>query len=138
MTAKLSGFQEQVAPLVAELFASASAHDTDRHLALYAQDSALLFIISGEVIQGWDAYRERQRQWWDDGKAVGVYEAIGEPIYEALGDDSGLTTFFMAGRRQLADGQTHERRMAFTALWRKQPEGWRITYVHESSSAAVT
>jgi ketosteroid isomerase-like protein len=134
MTSKSSSFQQQVAPLVTELFASANAHDTDRHLAVYARDPALIFIINGEVIRGWDAYREKQRQWWDDGRAVGVYEAMGEPVYEALGEDSGLTTLFMAGRRQLPNGQLRERQMAFTALWRRRPEGWRITYAHESST----
>jgi hypothetical protein len=49
-------------------------------------------LINGEVIRGWDAYREKQRQWWDDGRAVGSYDALGEPVYEALGEDSGLTT----------------------------------------------
>jgi hypothetical protein len=53
MTAKVTGFQQQIAPLVPELYASANAHDTDRHWAIYA-------------------YREKQRRWWDDGKAVGV------------------------------------------------------------------
>jgi len=130
---KATAFQEQVAPLVAELYASANTHDTDRHLALYARDPDLIFIINGEVIRGWDAYRERQREWWEDGKAVGAYEAVGQPIYEAVGEDSGLTTLFIAGRRQLPDGQTRDLQVAFTALWRKLPEGWRITYAHESS-----
>ena len=132
---KSSAFQQQVEPLVAELYTSANAHETDRHLALYARDPALIFIINGELIRGWDAYREKQRQWWEDGKAVGAYKAAREPIYEALTEDSGLTTLFIGGRRQLPDGQTRDLQVAFTALWRRLPEGWRITYAHESSTS---
>ena len=127
-------FQQHVAPLVAELYASANAHDTDRHLAVYARDCALIFIINGEIIRGWDAYRDKQREWWDDGRAVGTYKYVGEPIYEALGEHSGLTTLLMDGRKHLPDGQVGERQIAFTALWNKRPEGWRITYAHESTT----
>ena len=60
MTAKVSGFQQQVAPLVAELYASADAHDSDRHLAIYARDPALLFIDglagSGSLIRALTAH----------------------------------------------------------------------------------
>ena len=69
-------FPTTVAPLLAELEASANAHDTDRHLAVFSKDLALMFIINGEIIRGWDALRERQRQWWNDGKATGVYEYL--------------------------------------------------------------
>jgi hypothetical protein len=60
-------FEQQVAPLMAELLASANAHDVDRHCAAYAREPSLFFIANGEIIPGWDAYRERQRRWWDDG-----------------------------------------------------------------------
>jgi ketosteroid isomerase-like protein len=127
-------FQQQVAPLLAEMEASANAHDTDRHLAAFSRDSALTFIINGEIIRGWDALRERQRQWWNDGKATGVYAYLGEPTYEVFGKDLGLTTHLIAARASLPDGQMRERQLAFTALWSRRPEGWRIIYAHESST----
>jgi ketosteroid isomerase-like protein len=125
-------FEQQVAPLLAEMEASANAHDTDRHLAAYCKDSALIFVINGEVIRGWDALRERQRQWWKGGKAEGVYAYRGKPVFERLGKDLGLTTHVIAARASLPGGEAHERQLAFTALWRRRPEGWRIAYAHES------
>ena len=134
MTSELESFQKQVAPMLAEMEASANAHDTDRHLAAYSKDPALVFIINGEIIQGWDALRERQRQWWDDGKAKGVYTYIGEPTCEMFGKDHGLTTHLIAAQAKVPDGQVRERQLAFTALWVRQAEGWRIIYAHESST----
>ena len=127
-------FRKQVAALIAELLASANAHDTDRHCAVYARDAALIFIVNGEVIRGWDAYRERQRQWWDNGRATGLYEYRGEPAYEALGDDLGLTTAVIVARAELPDGQIRQRELVASALWKRRPEGWRIVYAHESST----
>jgi len=127
-------FQQQVEPLLAEMEASANAHDTDRHMAAYSRDSALIFIINGEIIRGWDAVRERQREWWNNGKATGVYEYLGEPTCEVLGEDLGLTTHLISARASLWDGQMRERQLAFTALWSRRPEGWRIIYAHESST----
>ena len=134
MSSELALFQQQVAPLLAEMEASANAHDTDRHMAAYSRDSALTFIINGEIIRGWDALRERQRQWWNDGKATGVYSYLGEPACEALGKDLGMTTHLIAARANLPDGQVRERQLAFTALWSRQQDGWRIIYAHESST----
>ncbi len=137
MSSKLESsgiFQQQVEPLLAEMEASANAHDTDRHLAAYSKDSALTFIINGEIIRGWEALRERQRHWWSDGKATGVYAYLGNPTFEAFSKDLGLTTHLIAARASLTDGQVRERQLAFTALWSRRPEGWRIIYAHESST----
>ncbi len=134
MSSEPGAFQQQVEPLLAEVLASANAHDTDRHMAAYARDSALIFIINGEIIRGWEALRGRQRQWWNDGKAVGSYEYLGEPAYEALGKDLGVTTLLIAARAQLPGGQVRERQLAFTALWSRRQDGWRIIYAHESST----
>lgn len=135
MSSEPGAFQQQVEPLLAEALASANAHDTDRHMATYARDLALVFIINGEIIRGWEALRARQRQWWNDGKAVGVYEYLGEPMYQELGEDLGLTTWLIAARAQLPGGQLRQRQLAFTALWSRRREGWRIIYAHESSSS---
>jgi len=134
MSSELETFQQQVAPLLVEMGASANAHDTDRHLAAFSRDSGLTFIINGEIIRGWGALRERQRQWWNGGKATGVYEYLGKPTCEVLGKDLGLTTHLIAARTSLPDGQVRERQLAFTALWSRRPEGWRIIYAHESST----
>ena len=134
MSSELGHFQQQVGTLLSEMEASANAHDTDRHLAAYSNDSALTFIINGEIIRGWEALREKQRRWWSDGKATGLYKYLGKPTFELLGKDLGLTTHLIAARASLPDGQVRERQLAFTALWSRRPEGWRIIYAHESST----
>ena len=94
----------------------------------------MVFIINGEIIRGWEALRARQRQWWNDGKATGVYAYLGEPTCEVLGKDLGLTTHLIAARASPPNGQVRERQLAFTALWSRRAEGWRIIYAHESST----
>ena len=44
-------FREAVPQLLTELEASANAHDTDRHMAAYANDPSLTFAFNGEVIR---------------------------------------------------------------------------------------
>ena len=134
MSSELDVFQQEVGSLLAEMEASANAHDTERHLAAYSRDAALTFVVNGEIIRGWEALREKQRQWWSDGKATGAYEYVGKPAFELLRTDLGLTTHLIAARSSLADGQVRERQLAFTAVWCRRPEGWRIVYAHESST----
>lgn len=129
----LAAFKSAVMPLLAELEASANAHDTDRHMAAYARESSLTFVFNGVIIRGWEQLRDLQRQWWDDSKVQGSYTYVDSPIFEALGDDAGLTTFLIAARKDAPDGSVIEKRLAYSALWRRLPEGWRITFAHESS-----
>lgn len=129
----LEAFKSAVVPMLAELEASANAHDTDRHMAAYARDAALTFVFNGQIVRGWDQLRELQRQWWSDGKVKGSYTYVDSPIFEALGDDAGLTTFLIATRKVAVDGRVVEKKLAYSALWRRLPEGWRITFAHESS-----
>ncbi len=77
--------------------------------------------------------RELQRQWWSDGQAKGSYRYMEDPIFEALGDDAGLTTLLISARKESADGSVVEKTLAYSALWRRLQEGWRITFAHESS-----
>lgn len=130
----IEAFKAAISPLLAELQASANAHDADRHMAAYARDPALTFVFNGEVVRGWERLREMQRRWWNDGKATGSYTYLGDPVVELLGDDAGLTTFLIEARRETEDGKHESRTLAYSALWRKLPEGWRITFAHESST----
>jgi len=129
----LEAFKSAVMPLLVELEASANAHDTDRHMAAYAKESSLTFVFNGGIVRGWDQLRELQRQWWSDGQVKGSYTYLDNPIFEALGDDAGLTTLLIAARKDAVDGTVVEKTLAYSALWRRLPEGWRITFAHESS-----
>ncbi len=126
-------FKAAVTPLLAELEASANAHDTDRHMAAYARDPALTFVFNGVIVRGWDQLRELQRQWWSDGKATGSYRYVGDPMVELVGEDAGITTILIAATREAEDGTIIAKQLAYSAVWRKRPEGWRITFAHESS-----
>ena len=61
----LEAARAEIAPLFAEMQAAANAHDTDRHVAFFAREPSLLFIINDEAIIGWEALREKQLQWWN-------------------------------------------------------------------------
>lgn len=130
----LEAFESAVRPLLAELEASANAHDTDRHMALYARGPSLTFVANGEIVRGWDQLRQLQSQWWSDDKARGSYKYLDGPIIEVLGDDAGVTTLLIAAEKKAADRSVVTKTLAYSALWRRLPEGWRITLAHESSA----
>jgi ketosteroid isomerase-like protein len=127
-------FLEAVPTMLAELEASANAHDTDRHMTAYAKDPSLTFVFNGELIRGWGALQEQQRRWWNDGKATGTYRYLDGGIVESLADDLGMTTFLIAARKSAPDGAVIELTLAYTALWRRRHDGWRIIHAHESSA----
>jgi ketosteroid isomerase-like protein len=130
----LEAFDSAVRPLLAELEASANAHDTDRHMGLYAREPSLTFVFNGEIVRGWDQLRQLQCQWWSDDKPRGGYKYLDGPIIEALGDDAGVTTLLIAAEKKAADGSVVAKTLAYSALWRRFPEGWRITLAHESNA----
>ena len=128
----LNAFENAVLPLLAELEASANAADTDRHMAPYMNSPSLTFVFNGEIVRGWNALHELQRQWWRNDSIKRTYKYLGTPIIETMGTDAGLTTFLIAARREEADGTIVDRTLAYSALWRRLEERWCITFAHES------
>jgi uncharacterized protein (TIGR02246 family) len=126
--------RSEVAPLLAEMGAAANAHDVERHVGFYAHDPSVLLIFNGEAITGWEAIRDKQREWWQGGKTDVVYNMQGKPDFRVLGPGVVVTTIFMKSRRTLPGGATKEGDFAVSSLWQKRPEGWRVIYSHESTT----
>ena len=128
----LASARAEITPLFVEMQAAANAHDTDRHVSFYAREPSLIFIINDQRITGWEALRDKQRQWWKDGKTDVVYTQVGEPDYTMLGPGLVMLTYFMTSHRTLPSGDMSVSGFGISALWQKRPEGWRIIYAHES------
>jgi ketosteroid isomerase-like protein len=129
----IAAARAEIAPLFAEMQAAANAHDTDRHLAFYVREPTLLFVLNDQSIVGWEALREQQRQWWNDGKTDVVYSQVGEPEYRMPAPGLVMMTYFLTSRRTLPDGEVRTTGFGISALWQKRPEGWRIIHAHEST-----
>jgi len=129
----LASARAEITPLFAEMQAAANAHDTDRHLSFYAREPSLLFIINDQRIIGWEALRDKQRQWWNEGKTDVVYTQVGEPEYSMPGPGLVMLTHFLTSHRSLPSGAMRVTGFGISALWQKRPEGWRIIHAHEST-----
>lgn len=53
--------EQQIRILQRAMDAAANAHDTDRFMAPFLRSDALVFVINGRVIHGWDALRDQQQ-----------------------------------------------------------------------------
>ena len=129
----LASARAEITPLFAEMQAAANAHDTDRHLSFYAREPSLLFIINDQRIIGWEALRDKQRQWWNDGKTDVIYTQVGQPEYRMPGPGLVMLTHFLTSHRSLPSGEMRVTGFGISALWQKRPEGWRIIHAHEST-----
>jgi ketosteroid isomerase-like protein len=126
--------RSEVAPLLAEMAAAANAHDVERHVGFYAHDPSVILIFNGEAIAGWEAIRDKQREWWQNGKTDVVYTMQGKPDFRAPGPGVVVSTIFMKSRRTMPGGGTKEGDFTVTAIWQKRAEGWRVIYSHESTT----
>lgn len=133
-SADLAAARAEILPLFEQMKAAAQAHDVDAHLAFYVHSPTLLFVINGEAIRGWEALRQKQREWWQNGTSDVVYRLVDSVDYRMAAPGLVVQTYFLASRRTAAGGSTRESRLGVTALWQKRAEGWRIIYAHESSA----
>ena len=131
----LAEARSEITPLFERMQATANAHDVDGHLAAYARDSTLLFVINDQAIRGFAALHEQQTKWWQGGKSDVVYRVEGEPIYLMPAPGIVVQTYFLSSHRTMDDGTTRDGRIAVSAIWQKQADGWRIVYAHESTGA---
>lgn len=134
-SADLATARAEILPLFEQMKTAAQAHDVDAHLAFYVHSPTLLFVINGEAIRGWEALRQKQREWWQNGNSDVVYQLVDSVDYRMPTQGLVVQTYFLASHRTDAGGNTRESRLGVSALWQKRAEGWRIIYAHESSGA---
>lgn len=124
--------QRQIEVVMTAMAHAAKNHDATRFMAGYQHGPDLIFVINGEVIQGWDALYAQQVKWWRGGKSDVVYTPMAPTRFLQLGPDAWVTTLAMSSRRTGPDGKVATGTFAVTDIWRKGAQGWRIVYAHES------
>jgi hypothetical protein len=65
---------------------AADAHDVERHVGNDAHIPNVT-IADGESLVGWDAIRDKQKEWWNNRKTDVVYEIQGAPDVLELAPD---------------------------------------------------
>jgi ketosteroid isomerase-like protein len=113
---------------------AANAHDVERHVGYYAHIPDVTLIVDGEPIVGWDTIRDKQKEWWSNGKTDVVYQMQGAPEVLELAPNVLVTTLFMRAHRTLPSGEVREGRFAVSSIWQKRPDGWKVVYSHESTT----
>jgi ketosteroid isomerase-like protein len=113
---------------------AANAHDVERHVGYYGHIPGVTLIVDGEPLVGWDTIRDKQKEWWNNGKTDVVYRLQGAPEVRELAPNVMVTTLLMKAHRTLPSGEVRERRFAVSSIWQKRPEGWKVVYSHESTS----
>ncbi len=132
-SARAQAPEQELRPVLDEQMAAANAHDTDGFLASYLRSPDLIFVFNGEIIRGFDALREQQLKWWQNGASDVVYAERGDPIFTVLDSSSVIVTSALSSKRTAADGSVSTGEFVATTVWRKRPEGWRVIAAHEST-----
>jgi ketosteroid isomerase-like protein len=128
------GARAEVAAALKGMGDAANAHDVERHVGYYARTPDVTLIADGEPFVGWNTIRDKQKEWWNDGKTDVVYELQGAPEFLELAPDVMVTTLLMKAHRTLPSGKIREGRFAVSSIWKKGPDGWKVVYSHESTT----
>jgi beta-aspartyl-peptidase (threonine type) len=105
--------------------------DLDAFMAGYWNDDALAFTSDGAETSGWKATKERyEKRYKSEGKEMGQL-SFSELKFEGLSPNAavvrGVFTLVLAKAPKPAMGR-------FTLVFRKFPDGWKITHDHTSSA----
>ena len=128
----------EIMPSFEAMQAAANVHDVDGHVRFLANEPDLIFVINDRRIIGWQSVLEQQRKWWPNGRidpangAERPYTLVTGPDFVVLAPDAALLSFVLDAPKMNDAGKRVERVLAISQLWQKRPEGWRVTYVHES------
>ena len=103
--------------------------DLDSFMAGYWHDDALAFTSNGSETSGWQATKERYvKKYKSEGKEMGQL-SFSELKFEGLSPNAavvrGVFTLVLAKEPKPATGR-------FTLVFRKFPDGWKITHDHTS------
>lgn len=101
--------------------------DLDGFMAGYWNDDRMTYISGAKSVRGWKALRERYRAAYQgDGKEMGKL-AFSELDSEAV----GMGAILVRGKWEVTTGKESVGGW-FTLLFRKLPEGWKVTHDHTS------
>jgi hypothetical protein len=84
---------------------AANAHDVERHVGYYARIPNVTLIVDGEPLVGWNTIRDKQKEWWNNGKTDVVYQLQGAPEIVELAPNVIVTTLLMKAHRTLSTGE---------------------------------
>jgi len=101
-------------------------HDLDRFMAGYWDSPDLTFFSGATETKGWQPTLDRYRQkYQSNGHAMGTL-SFSDLNVEALGANAA----FVRGRFHLLMPDGKQPTGAFTLIFRKFPQGWRIIHDH--------
>ena len=124
--------QDQLRSLLGEMIQAANAHDTDRFMSVYVHSPSLIVTFDDLTMRGWQAVRDQQLQWWNNGKTDAVYRLRSAPEITAISPEVVATLQSMDVTSTGPGGAKATVHVVATSIWRKLPEGWRIVLAHES------
>ena len=113
------GPRAEVAAALKGMGDAANAHDVERHVGYYARIPGVTLIVDGEPLVGWNTIRDKQKEWWNNGKTDVVYELQSPPEVLELAPDVMVTTLLMKAHRTVASGEVREGRFAVSSIWKK-------------------
>ncbi len=116
-----------VRKVLADQVAAWNKGDLDGFMAGYWNDERMTYISGGKAVRGWKALKERYRAAYQtDGKEMGKL-AFADVDTEGVGPAAVL----VRGRWVVTVG-TEPVGGWFTLLFRKFPDGWKVTHDHTS------
>ena len=124
-----TGVEQSIQKVLDRQTADWNRGDLDAFLEGYWKSPQVVFQSGGDRYDGWEAMRERYRKRYQaGGRAMGKVAFSGVEI-DPLGVDAALVRG--GWRLTMPDGSKPGG--LFTLVFRRLPEGWKITHDHTSS-----
>jgi uncharacterized protein (TIGR02246 family) len=114
------------------LFASVATRNVDSILAFYAPGDAWVAAELGMVYPSSDSVRAAFRSFFGGLRAVEMTPDA--PRVQVLGPTAAVATATFHGTATDTTGVTQELRAAYSAVYERRAEGWKIVQTHESVS----
>jgi ketosteroid isomerase-like protein len=128
--AEQAAIADSVTNQVDTLFAALNARSADRMYALYVPGEALVTADNGKLVASRDSMERADRAFWGSLKAAQFVED-GRKI-QVLARNVVVYTSAWHGTMTDSTGKAMEMRGAWSGVWQRLPEGWKVVQQHGS------
>jgi len=128
--AEQAAIADSVTNLADSLFAGLNARSMDRVYALYASGDALISVDNGRLVASRDSMERADRAFWASLKAAQFTED-GRKI-QVLARNVVVYSDAWRGSMTDSSGKVTQMQGAWTGVWQRLPEGWKIVTQHGS------
>lgn len=125
--------KDEITPLLEEMLDASNSYNTEHYMEAFHNDSSLLYVFNGRIINGWDDLRTLHLNLWKKENTNILFKHLGKPEINQVSANIATVLETITVVHIQDDGNVIIE-FVISSVWKKFPEGWKIITMHKTAN----